>query len=914
MKKVAYLAHVLVVALGLSLVACGGGGGGGGGPSGGAPGGSTGGAGSGGAAGGGAGGGSGGSSSGGGTAVGTARLGPNLGQALLGPIVGAIVRVYEAENFNGIVVCTVTTSFAGAPQGPGVIDLSTCPISVSSVYFLVVSGGMDIDANDDKVIDAAPTAKTGSLRAIISGRSIRDGNFRVNIVTELAYQGVADTLFSGAGDAEILARVDGLARQLLSSDLNGDGIVDNEDLVDFSPVEDGGFVADAYEDLLSEILAAILSGDRGELTRLSRQLLLGSLGEHEFAMLVNRNNVYQNLFIRDLIVEDDFIYAAGHDIGSPAQDLQVFVLDATDFSAVSLVGKYSIENLSPNTQNLDTQLMKVGNFLYVASQANGLFVVDVSDPAKPSGTLRLPGRAIRSLVLGDEDTMYLGFDEEPFGRGRGIYAVDIANPANPTIVNSFADGAVVFRMLYVEGMLYVYGAGVMVFDASSPTNPVQRGAVMFAGSSGTALAYHNGFVYAPITDASAVLQGMTTVDVRDPLHPQRVDDIAGLGLITEIDVHEDTLYAISSTSFGSSHILTAFDIGPDGRLELVDSRSSPGAYYLDYDNGRVYLATALHLTAYDANALNKRVEHFAFLATDKAANYVEVVGNVAYVGNETELLTVDVSDPAGGLPILDRVSVLDRINGIEIVDGYAYLANATEGFRIVDVRDPRDLKILGSNAELNPFSVNGGIGHHETFAIAMKGNLAYTVVGGYPDVKIGVFDVTNRMAPTVVHSVGFPYALGALVVNNNTLYGVDTFGGFALYMLDIQGAPTLSSQSSARASAFELDGAYLYTTSRTAGLSIYSVANERNPVLLGSALSLGIGHAVSVAGNVAYVANDFGMVETYDVLDKAKPKLVGQLPMGGVVKDVFATDEYVYAVNSLGLVIEPAVNLHEALE
>ena len=253
MKKVAYLAHVLVVALGLSLVACGGGGGGGGGPSGGAPGGSTGGAGSGGAAGGGAGGGSGGSSSGGGTAVGTARLGPNLGQALLGPIVGAIVRVYEAENFNGIVVCTVTTSFAGAPQGPGVIDLSTCPISVSSVYFLVVSGGMDIDANDDKIIDAAPTAKTGSLRAIISGRSIRDGNFRVNIVTELAYQGVADTLFSGAGDAEILARVDGLARQLLSSDLNGDGIVDNEDLVDFSPVEDGGFVADAYEDLLSEI-------------------------------------------------------------------------------------------------------------------------------------------------------------------------------------------------------------------------------------------------------------------------------------------------------------------------------------------------------------------------------------------------------------------------------------------------------------------------------------------------------------------------------------------------------------------------------------------------------------------------------------------------------------------------------------
>ena len=93
------------------------------------------------------------------------------------PIVGATVEVYEAENFDGVVICTATTSAANAPEGPGVVNLSACPISVSSVYFLVVHGGMDIDANDDKIVDASPAAKQGSLRAIISGRSIRDGNF-----------------------------------------------------------------------------------------------------------------------------------------------------------------------------------------------------------------------------------------------------------------------------------------------------------------------------------------------------------------------------------------------------------------------------------------------------------------------------------------------------------------------------------------------------------------------------------------------------------------------------------------------------------------------------------------------------------------------------------------------------------------
>jgi hypothetical protein len=916
MRSVQFLAHVLVVALTLSLAGCGGGGGGGSTAGGAAGGSSSGGSSSGGSGGGGtSGGGSGGGGSAGGTAVAPAQLGPNLGQALLGPIVGATVEVYEAENFDGVVVCTVTTSAANAPEGPGVVNLSTCPISGSSVYFLVVHGGMDIDANDDEVVDASPTAKAGSLRAIISGRSILDGDFRINIVTEIAYQGVADALLNGANGLEILDRLDALARQLLSGDLNGDGIVDNEDLLAFSPVDDANFLAGSYEELLGEILAAILSGNRNELTRLSRQLLLSSLGEHDFRELVDPNGDYQ-LLIHDFLVEDDFIYAAGYDIGSSANDLRVFVLDATDFSAVSLVGQYSNENLPVSPQGAALDLLKIGDLLYLSSQGNGLFLVDVSDPTALSATLHFEGGYIYSMSLGPEGLMYWSWDEAPGGITRRIDVVDIADPANPVIVGEFGHGLPVFEMLYVEGMLYVYGPGIAVFDASSPMSPAPLGTVLFAASSSTTVVYRDGLIYAPITDASAGLQGMTIVDVRDPLHPRRIDDIAGIGFITEIDVHEDKLYATASTSFGASYTLTAFEIGVDGALELIESRSTPMAYHLRYENGRVYLANALQLTAYDANALNKRVEHFAFLATDKAANHVEVVGGVAYVANDTELLAVDVSDPAAGLSILDRVSVIHIINGIEIVGGHAYLANGTEGIKIVDVSDPHNLQVLGSNDELNPFTtVYGQTAYNETFAIAVKDNLAYTVVGGYPYVKLGVFAIDDPTAPAVVHSVDFPYPLGALAINNDTLYGVDTFGGASLYILDIEGEPELLDPTrDVLARAFELDGAYLYTTSGTAGLSVFNVASESNPILFGSALSLGIGHAVSVLGNVAYVANDFGMVEIYDVLDKTAPALAGQLPIGGVVKDVFATDEYIYAVNGLGLVIEPAVRLHDALD
>ena len=916
MRSPRYLARVLLIALAASLGACGGGGGGGAPspPSGG--GGSGGGSGGGGSGGGGSGGGGSGGGGSGGSAVAPAQLGPNLGQALLGPIVDANVEVYEAGNFDGQLVCIVTTSSADAPEGPGVLDLSACAISGSSVYFLVVQGGMDIDADDDEVIDATPTPKDGALRAIVSGQSILDGEFRINIVTEIAFQSVADALLSGAAELEILGRLDAVAKQLLATDLNGDGIVDNDDLVEFSPLEHAGFIAGEYEELLADILAAILTGDRQQLTRLSRQLLLASLGEYRFVEIVSEEDgTYEHLLIHDFIVENDFVYAAGYDIGTPEHDLRVFVFDSTDFSALSLVGEYAHENLDVSPQSAALELLKVGEFLYVTSQGNGLFVIDVSDPTAPSAELLFAGSPFTSMALADQSTMYIASDE-PLGTGRRIHAVDIADAADPQLLGSFGEDLPVFDLLHVDGMLYVYGAGIATFDASTPASPVFLDQVVFAGSSSTTVSYRDGFIYAPITDTAAGLQGMTIVDARDPENLQRIADLAGIGFITEIDAHEQTLYATASTSSGSSYTLMAFEIGSDGALELIDSRSSPMAFHLRYENGRVYLASSVELTAYDAAALNKKIEPFNFIATDKAANFVEVVGSVALVANGTELLAVDVSNPAGELSILDEVSVIHWINDMEIVDGYAYLANGTEGIKIVDIRNPSELQVAGSNDELVPLydAVNDQTSFRETFAIAVKDNLAYTVVGGFPNVTLGVFAVDDPATPAVVHAPDFPFPVGAIALRNDTLYGVDTFGGASFYTVDVEGEPQHLATLDLPARALALDGNYLYTSSGNAGLSILDVSDDRNPVSLGSALSFGIGNAVSVAGELVYVANDFGAVEVYDVLDKTAPKLVAQYPISGVVKDVFATDEYVYAVNGLGLVIEPAARLHDALQ
>jgi hypothetical protein len=645
--------------------------------------------------------------------------------------------------------------------------------------------------------------------------------------------------------------------------------------------------------------------------------LLASLGEYYFAELVSQEGGgdYVNLFIHDFVVENDFVYVVGYDVGSAENDLQVFVLDAADFSTLSLVGKYAQDDLAVAPESVTLEVLKVGDYLYVASQGNGLFVIDVSDPAAPSGELLFPGSPFTAMALADQSTMYVAW-EDPLATGRRIHVVDIEDPAAPQLLGSFGDDLPVFDMLYVDGMLYVYGPGIVAFDASVPTSPVLRDQEMFPGSSLTTVAYSNGFIYAPITDSAAGLQGLTVVDARDPQNLERVHDVPGLGLVTEVDVSGQTLYATASMGFGSSFTLLSFEIGTDGGLELADSRSTPAAWRLKHENDRVYLADALLFTAYAADALIKKAEPFKFIATDKSANLVEVVNGVAFVANDTELVAIDVSDPAGALTILDELAVIDFIYDMKIVGNYAYLANSVDGIKIVDISDPSDLRVVGNNGDLAPFEnpENGETAFRPMVSIAVKNGLAYMVVGSFPYIELGVFAVEDPTAPTVVHAADFPYPITTVAVRNDTLYGVDSISSASLYVVDIEGAPAHVTTLDVNARALELVGTDLYTTSSSAGLSVFDVSADRNAIAFGSASSLGIGNAISVAGTLAYVASEFGSVEVYDVLDKTQPKLVAHYPINGVVKDVFATEDYVYAVNGLGLVIEPAARLHEALE
>jgi len=843
----------------------------------------------------------------------TVNPGANQGQVLLGPIVDATVSVYRAESFNGVPICTVITGSESNPAGPGVINLSTCPIAPGVIYILIVTGGNDIDVNDDKIRDSVPTPKRGTLRALINGSDILAGGFRINILTEIAYQSVKDTLLTGGGAGEIRGRLDSVAKQLLKEDLNGDGIIDNKDLLDFSPVVDAGSISGQNSVLINKILAAILSGNRGELTNLSRQFLLASLGEFEYRPLLGQT---KNFIVADFLVENGYLYAAGFEADSPEFDLRILIIDVRDFSNIKLAGQVIFNNLPANPQRGGIDMVKVGNYLYLVSAGSGMIVADVTVPTAPVASLQHAGRNFRIVTSGANNQLYVSaidpndLNLNPESVSLSIFS--ISNPATPSLVRTFP-GELVTNMEFIGGYLYSQGyGGLSVFDARTPGNLTLLDTLWIEGGVGGSMVYKDGFIYTSITDTANRIQGIGILNVTNPSDIRLVDTITGSGNMSSPAIQGNLLFAGEFLGVGSS-ALTTFEITAPGKLSLRDSRSAPQVSKVIPEGDRVYTSGTTKFIAYNIAALNNRSTHTDFIDTPKTANHVEVIGNVAYVADNADLLSIDVSTPGRGLRILDSVST----GGLQILDmkvagNYAYLALSIGGWRIINISNPADLIITGSNDEhaLFPCLSGTSICAGETKTIAVQGNFAYTYTGSFPTGRLGKFLISNPTNPTLsaeLNPINLP--ITDLAINGNHLYGVSgsTFA--------VHDAGTLASISRQNllAKTIEIDGQYAYTSSSTSGLSILNVGTSSSPILFGGQLGLGIGNAVSVSGDVAYVANEFGMVEVYDVSNKISPEFIGIYQISGTVRDVFATQDYIYAVNGFGLIIEPAVKLQSVL-
>ncbi|MCP4544403.1 MAG: PKD domain-containing protein [Chloroflexi bacterium] len=439
-------------------------------------------------------------------------------------------------------------------------------------------------------------------------------------------------------------------------------------------------------------------------------------------------------------VVGDYAYVAGGDSGlrvvdisDPANPTEVGFYDTPEYAhSVAVAGDYAyivnsglwVINVSDPTDPVEVGFYNLprhawgvavtGNYVYVADAEAGLWLVDVSDPVNPVevGFYNTPGSAQGVAVVGGY--AYVADWES------GLRVVNVSNPTNPTEVSFYDTPGYAIDVAVVGGYAFGVGDGLWVVDISDPTDLTEVGFYdMQMGGRGVAVA--EGYAYV----AAGYEGGLRVVDVSDLTDP------------TEAGFYD-------TPGFAS-------DVAVDGGY----------AYVADYEAG---------LRVVDISDPANPTE-VGFYDTPGSASGVIVVEGYAYVGHEdVGLRVVDISDPANPTEV-GFYDTPGHTIAMAVVEGYAYVSaglGGGGGLRVVDVSDP------ANPTEVGFYDTPGG----SVMGIDVVGGYAY--VADY-DAGLRVVDISDPANST---EVGFydtqGYALGVVADRRGYIYVADADGGLII--------------------------------------------------------------------------------------------------------------------------------------
>ncbi|MDR1285846.1 MAG: cadherin domain-containing protein [Campylobacteraceae bacterium] len=193
----------------------------------------------------------------------------HISQALLGPLTGAQIGVYALEDYDldlnkgSNPIHVNTSSYGSSVYTAGVISMPRemlDSLDDEKLYVVEAKGGLDIDANDDKVVDATPTINAGTTRVLTSGSALKHIGFKINILTEMAYQ-VSKKYYDENDLSKLMDKSDEVIRCTFKDDINLDNVTNTIDALYFTPYNDKGNV---YHDYYNNFMPIIKKMQKNE--------------------------------------------------------------------------------------------------------------------------------------------------------------------------------------------------------------------------------------------------------------------------------------------------------------------------------------------------------------------------------------------------------------------------------------------------------------------------------------------------------------------------------------------------------------------------------------------------------------------------------------------------------------------------
>ncbi|MGB2982838.1 MAG: pre-peptidase C-terminal domain-containing protein [Candidatus Bipolaricaulia bacterium] len=235
-----------------------------------------------------------------------------------------------------------------------------------------------------------------------------------------------------------------------------------------------------------------------------------------------------------------------------------------------------VEVGSHSTRGYAQAITLEGDHAFVANRSDGLTVLDVSDPMRPVevGHLDTPGSAWDVAVEADR-----AFVADSQG---GLHVIDVGRSGDPSSVAAHATSAFAKSIWIANSVAYVAmgDAGLELIDISDPENPATLSLIKtFGEANGVAVADGIAFV-------AAGYGGIRIIDVSDPTAPVEIGFISTAGEAMGIALAGGILYVAEATD-GLSVYSVADPMNPQ-RAAQIDTPGEATSVYID--DGRAYVA------------------------------------------------------------------------------------------------------------------------------------------------------------------------------------------------------------------------------------------------------------------------------------------------------------------------------------
>ncbi len=379
-----------------------------------------------------------------------------------------------------------------------------------------------------------------------------------------------------------------------------------------------------------------------------------------YDVIVDDFRPYANSYVPDDIVDDPITNSSATtnalsiytDAGIPTPTVYQVVSNSTDFSwdpnyagetppegskclriqgsgsdALSIAFTQSCRTVaSLDTPGQAWNVTLNGNYAYVADADQGMRIVDVSNPLAPSNaaSVLLPMYA-RDI---DVRSNYAYVASLPFK----IY--NVSNPTNPVEVGSINVGNA-FAVELAGNYAYIVRRdgtrSLAIVNVSNPSNPVLTGTANI-GSVDCHVRVSNNYAYVALQDT-----GFHVIDVSTPSAP--------------VILTTNAFFYTQGVDLKGGY---AF-VGSYGALRVMNitTPTSP------------QLVATLPYTGYSRD--------------------VRIQGNYAYVPGDCGLRIIDISTPTNPVMIGCSDTMRDEMYGVDVTNGYAFVASYTNGLKVLDV-------------------------------------------------------------------------------------------------------------------------------------------------------------------------------------------------------------------------------------